>query len=113
MVTHDLPITGDGSAVEIDYSDGVTIIKICGELDIAKASVLRDRIAQAIGDKAAVVLVDLAGLEFCDSGGISLLVLTCKRVRANGGTFALTHLQPSVRRAFELTGVTDYLSERR
>lgn len=112
MAIRDLPKTGGGFAVDVVYSDGIKTVRVRGELDIANVSALRDRIAQAIDDEPVAVLVDLAELEFCDPSAISVLILTCKRIRANGGTFALTHLQPNVRRAFESTGVAEYLSER-
>jgi anti-sigma B factor antagonist len=112
MVVQDLSKSGDGFAVEVVHSDGIMTVKISGELDTANVSLLRDQIARAIDDEPAAVLVDLAELEFCDPSGISVLILACKRIRANGGTFALAHLQPSIRRAFESTGVAEYLSER-
>jgi anti-anti-sigma factor len=112
MVVHGLSKTGDGFGVEVVHSDGIMALTISGELDTANVSFLRDRIAQAIHDEPAALLVDLGELTFCDPTGISVLILTCNRIRANGGTFALTHLQPRVRRTFESTGVVEYLSER-
>jgi anti-anti-sigma factor len=50
------------------------------------------------------VRVDLSGVTFIDSTGLSLLVDALQRVRDKGGTLTLSHPAPSVRRVFGIVG---------
>jgi anti-sigma B factor antagonist len=58
------------------------------------------------------LVFDLTGVSFADSAGISSLVMACKRVRAENGTFSMTGCQNEVLRVLEISGLIDYLDAR-
>lgn len=86
--------------------DGAIVLGLSGELDIDScqtlASVLRD---PENADVARIVL-DLRGLEFIDSTGISVLMQA--RLQAGDGNrqLVLTHVPRSVDRLFDIAGIT-------
>lgn len=68
--------------------DGL-VVSIGGELDVANAPYLRDRLVEAIQDYPPHVRLDLAGLRFIDSSAVGLLVAMKRRVNDYGGRFSV------------------------
>jgi anti-sigma B factor antagonist len=51
------------------------------------------------------VVVDLSGVEFCDSTGMNVLLAAMKRLKEKGGVFELAAPRPAVRRILQVTGL--------
>jgi anti-sigma B factor antagonist len=77
------------------------------ELDPATAPELEAELAAVEAD--ADVVLDFAGVEFCDSSGLRVLVDAYKRLDDAGGSLRVVHVRPNVRRVFEVTGLVDRL----
>lgn len=84
-----------------------TILTVVGELDVATAPELRERLAGLDNNGVHDLVLDMSGVNFCDSTGLGILVGARKRFKAHGGAMTITHVQESVRRLFELTGLID------
>jgi anti-anti-sigma factor len=82
----------------VDGGEGVLLVR--GELDLATAGVLRDR----LDADPPVTVIDMAGVTFLDSSGISVLAHAHR-------TRPIRVRQPSaaVRRVLELAGLADWL----
>jgi anti-sigma B factor antagonist len=74
-----------------------------GRLDTQTAPALDERLGSFL-DSASVtaLLFDLAGLEYISSAGIRALIKARKALEARGGGVAVVHLQPPVRRVFDI-----------
>ncbi|HEX5332944.1 MAG TPA: STAS domain-containing protein [Cellulomonas sp.] len=57
-----------------DGSREVSVVRVVGELDLASASWVRDRIARAARNPAREVVVDLSGVSFVDCAGLGALL---------------------------------------
>ena len=66
--------------VEIEERDGVVVARLGGELDIAEAGDVGERILDAVTVATRGVIVDLSGLTFMDSSGVSMLFSLARRV---------------------------------
>lgn len=75
-----------------------------GELDHHTADLLSDPLEQALADGYSRLVVDCAGLEFCDSTGLNVLLGARLKAAAAGGGVHLAGMQPVVARVFEITG---------
>lgn len=64
---------------------------------------------EAFGDSTELVL-DFAGVTFCGSGCIRLLIETSNRLKAGGGSLIIHNARSIVRRAFSV-GAVDFLLE--
>jgi anti-sigma B factor antagonist len=98
--------------IDVRDAEDPVVVKLSGELDLATSPQLCEcfeRLAQRRGGMS--VYMDLSSLTFVDSSGISVMVLACKRIRSEGGTFSLIPPQSNVRRHLEVHGVIDYLTE--
>jgi len=86
--------------------DGRTVVKLRGELDIANAEDLRQKLTTARQELGEQVVLDLADLEFMDSHGLSVIIHCYKAATAAGGGLTLAAPRPIVRRTLEVTGLT-------
>ncbi|MGE5287334.1 MAG: STAS domain-containing protein [Micromonosporaceae bacterium] len=85
--------------------DRVVVIA-SGEIDLYTAPRLQDELADALaGDRAVQVLVDMSGVEFCDSTGMNVLLAAMRRASEHGGRLSLSGLQPAVRKILQVTGL--------
>jgi anti-sigma B factor antagonist len=90
--------------------DGVRVIAVRGELDLASAPQLVARLdTQRNGGRRARVLVDLTGLAFCDSSGLRALIRAAGEVRSAGGRLAVCVGDGPVARLLEITGAGEWL----
>ena len=96
------------ATLELSVSDegGETVVAVTGELDVTTAPELRERLTALIGAGSTTILLDLAGVTFVDSTALSVLVAALKRLRQADGDLQLSSPLPSVRRVFEITGLT-------
>jgi anti-anti-sigma factor len=91
-------------------ADGVHVVAMLGELDLATAPRLAFRIDAARGRGARRLVVDLTAAEFCDSTGLRALVGCHREVVAGGGRMALAVLEDSaVARMFALAGAHELM----
>ncbi|MBW3643367.1 MAG: STAS domain-containing protein [Actinobacteria bacterium] len=87
--------------------DGARIVMaLQGEIDAYTAPRLEEAVA-ALGDVAGRhLVVDLAGVGFIDSTGLSALVTSLRGVRDAGGVVSLRELSRQLAKLFEITGIT-------
>ena len=79
------------------------MVAAAGEVDVASAGELRAALAAAVESGAAEVWVDLSGLEFMDSTGITSIVDA--RRQLDGRRFAVICPDGPVRRVLEISGI--------
>jgi anti-sigma B factor antagonist len=83
-----------------------TIVKLSGELDVASAPEVRERLLSALSPRTpSRLMLDLSKLEFIDSSGIAVLVNTERRARLVGCTVVLVAPQAPVWRVLEICGL--------
>jgi anti-anti-sigma factor len=89
--------------------DGRLRLHVMGELNLASAPLLEQRLEQLHRDNRPVRL-DLSRLEFMDSTGIHILITAFKHACADGWQFAVEpDLSPQVEHLFKLTDVARFI----
>ena len=93
----------------VEETDGLTLtMRLLGELDMATVppfqQILQTRIGA--GDHDTVV-VDLGGLTFTDSAGLTILVEANEQARRNEVALVLTGVGRQVRKLMEITSLID------
>ena len=82
------------------------VLAVAGELDLATAPALRERVREMTPDGAMKVALDLTGVGFVDSSGLGAIVACLKHVRELGGELVLVAPDPSpVAKLLSLTGL--------
>lgn len=89
--------------------DGVVRLTLIGELDIAVAGALRDRLGEYAGSGQTVRL-DLSELEFIDSSGVQAVILGVKDARRHGHPLEVDRrLSATTKRMIEIMGIGAHL----
>ena len=89
---------------------GVGVIEIHGELTAASEDALTEAFGRATEDGAQVVLIDFAGLEYMNSGGIGLLVTLLVRANRSKQRLLACGLDDHYRQILELTRLDEAIS---
>ncbi|MFC7530587.1 STAS domain-containing protein [Actinoplanes sp. GCM10030250] len=88
--------------------DGVVDATITGELDLAEADSIRDSLVSAArGMSGPYLRVDLSQVSFMDSYALGALVSARNTAASVGVTLTLVDPSPPVRKAIEVTGLSD------
>ena len=91
-------------------ANGVHVIAMRGELDLATAPRLAVRIDTARRNGSRRLLVDLTTAEFCDSSGLRALIGCRQEVAGAGGRMVVAaHEESAVGRMFALAGAHEVL----
>ena len=96
--------------VNVRSEGGATVVALAGELDIAAAPTLEERLEVVFADGPSRLVFDLRGLEFIDSTGLSVLVKANQRAETAGLPFGLAGGGTQVRRLLSLTGIAERLT---
>ena len=98
-------MTDGGSKTTADRGDGIHILRVPGELDLATADGLAERGRAAIARHARLLLLDLTGLTFCDARGLSAFVRIANHADATGCRYGLIAPPPPVAKLLRITGL--------
>ncbi len=83
-----------------------TIVTVSGEIDLYTAPRLHGEIAAVLADgMPARVVIDMSGVEFCDSTGMNVLLSCLRRARERGGELEIASPRPAVRKILQVTGL--------
>ena len=102
------PVDQPPFRVERSSDGGVPGLVVTGEVDVATSPQLRHA-RQAVSEAGhAPIVVDLSGLTFIDSSGLGVLVSARNALRERGSErgIVLRGLPDSIRKVFEVTGLT-------
>ncbi|MEU5691745.1 STAS domain-containing protein [Actinosynnema sp. NPDC020468] len=98
--------------VRTTESDGVAVVHVAGEVDLATHEVIRNGVHGALELRPGALVLDLSGVTFLASVGISLLVELRQYAEQHGIGFAVVAERRSVLRPLTATGVVDVLTLR-
>jgi len=92
--------------IEVDAArQPFVVVAVRGEVDIATAPKLREKLVELASQGAHKVVVDLEGVDFLDSTGLGVLIGGMKRLRGLDGDLTLVCTQPRILKVFEITGL--------
>jgi anti-sigma B factor antagonist len=86
------------------------VLLLRGSLDIDTAASLKANLNRLVERASPHVVVDLSGLDFCDSMGVGVLVTAHGRAMEHGGWVRLAAPSGFLRRLLDTLGLTDFLS---
>jgi anti-sigma B factor antagonist len=100
-------------SIERETDGAVAVVRASGELDLATAPQLALAISASAAGPRPRVLVDLAAVAFCDSGGLRALLGAAREVEARAGRLVVA-VEPggTVARVLEMAGLTEFLRVR-
>ncbi len=101
-------VSDDEFGVEITYlADGAAEVALRGELDLATAPILQEHLSELVVSQGWIdITLDIAELRFLDSIGLSVLIMTQKRVEEMGGSLVVRYPTKAALALFKTTGLT-------
>jgi anti-sigma B factor antagonist len=96
-------------AVERTSNEGVELVMVEGELDIATAPRLISILNRAVQDALRSLVVDLSDVDFMDSTGLALLINAHRRLTRRSKGFAVVCPPGPLWRVFEITDMVETL----
>jgi anti-anti-sigma factor len=103
-------MSSDALAVHESEVDGVRLLEVFGELDLATAPKLCSALDAARIHRVRRLVVDLTGVDFCDSTGLRALIGASTELRVGGGRLAIACLPGgAVARLFDIVGARESL----
>lgn len=98
------------NVVREDLPDGVTLLRLAGELDLAAAPTLTARIDEVFDDGGSRILVNLRNVTFCDSTGLSAFVRGHHLSTDAGGWLRVMGARGTVARVLRISGLDTLLA---
>jgi anti-anti-sigma factor len=89
--------------------DGKVVVTVRGNLDVDSATVLTTTLDQVLDQPVPRVVIDLSGVEFCDSTGLSAFVVGHNRAAASGGWVRLAAPGEFLSQLLDTVGLTERL----
>ncbi|WP_185981771.1 STAS domain-containing protein [Skermania sp. ID1734] len=112
MTSTDTLITNDNHspnfAITTTVLGSVTVLQLCGDLDLLTSPELKAAIQSRIGADPATIIVDLTDLAFLSCSGIAVLIDTYSKI-TSGTRFLVVADGPVTRRPMHLIGVDEQL----
>ncbi len=96
-------------ALDVTMQQGWAILSVTGELELATAPQLRQRVVGLVGEGHTRLIFDLSGVDFIDSIGLGMVVAALKRARARGGDVVVAGAVPRVQALFEITRLVEII----
>ncbi|HZF89048.1 STAS domain-containing protein [Streptomyces sp.] len=100
------------SPLQITTRDAVTgpVLEIAGELDYTNTAELQDRLTALPLRPGQRLVLDLGGMRFCDSSGISALIAVRNHAHAAQADFALAAVPDHTLRVLRIVGLDQILT---
>ncbi|WP_028279569.1 STAS domain-containing protein [Arthrobacter sp. H5] len=89
----------------IEQRERYTEVSGKGRLNMVTAPLLREVVAQAVGDGRTRIVLNLGEIIFMDSSGLGALIGCLKVARQAGGDLRIACVQPQVKMVLELTSM--------
>lgn len=96
---------------QIDKQDNYTIIHVEAEkLDTNVAPVLKSELVVLNSEGVKNIIIDLSATRYCDSSGLSSILVANRLCKNVGGVFVLTGIQESVQKLISISQLDSILN---
>lgn len=96
--------TPGGISVQVENQGTAVVLDVSGEIDLATAPELEESIGAALARNPEVLVIDLSGVAFLASAGMSVLIGASRQAGAKT-RFRLVATGAATLRPMELTGI--------
>ena len=81
---------------------GLVIVSPVGSIDSNTCMILEDQIKKVLKRSVTTLVLNMAGVDFISSRGISTIAKTRESLMQKDGDLALINVQPQIQKAFEI-----------
>lgn len=87
-----------------------TVVGIHGRIDSVTAGTAEDKLNEQIDLDKPKIIIDCTHLTYISSSGLRVLLLSQKKITANGGILRFCCLQPVITEIFDISGFSGLLT---
>ena len=100
--------------VRIRFTPSLPVVRLSGELDIASLHLLTDALDSVAASSCPgdLVVLDLAGITFCDVAGLRMIEMCAATLAAADKELLLYDAPQQVRKLIKITGVARHIVHR-
>ncbi len=96
---------------KVEKNEKYTLIKVESEkLDTTVAPSLKSELVVLNADGIKHIIIDLTGVRYCDSSGLSSILVANRLCKNSNGAFVLTGLQESVKKLISISQLDTILN---
>ena len=100
-----MPIVPKFELSDADAEGGAHVVELQGEIHVTTAPRLAEHLTSAIERGKTAIVLDMGGVEFIDSTGLTVLLNALRLAGQRDGRLALVCTNPTVLRLFQITGL--------
>ena len=95
----------EGLVVSVDRAMTEAVVSLKGAIDMSTVSQMKSAVEGILVDAPPRVVLDLAGVTFCDSQGLGTLVSLSQKARMVQSVLVLTNVGDFLQRVLDVTGL--------
>ena len=99
------PVVPHFDLSEEDADGGAHVNCVRGEIHVTTAPQFAERLTAAVESGKTAMVLDMSGVEFIDSTGLSVLLNGLRLIGQRRGRLALVCMNPTVLRLFQITNL--------
>jgi anti-sigma B factor antagonist len=104
-------VTEPDFRITVELEDpAVPLVTLKGELDVAVAPMVRERLSGLIAGRPEGLILDITDISFMDSSGLNLFIVAFKSLREHEGRLAIVADKALTLRLFEIAGLSSMLN---
>ncbi|MGW4562671.1 STAS domain-containing protein [Streptomyces sp. NPDC004561] len=95
--------------VETVRTNPCLVARVPSEMDHLTDPIITPQILELVGSGAQCIVLDLSGVQFCDSAGLNVLLAARRHAERVGATLVFACLPSFLRQLLQMTGVDQVL----
>jgi anti-sigma B factor antagonist len=100
-----VPVDRPELAISVQRAPSEVVVSLSGEIDLSTAPLLSGTVTDLFADSPPRVVLDMAGVTFCDSQGLGTLVVLSRKAGLAQSCLVLTNVGEFLLRVLDITGL--------
>ena len=96
-------------SIAVQRAPDEVIFRLTGEIDVLTVTDLSVMVTETLADPPARIVLDMAGVTFCDSQGLGTLVVLSRKAQHAQSVLALINVGDFLLRVLDITGLRSAL----
>ncbi|GIM92930.1 STAS domain-containing protein [Paractinoplanes toevensis] len=95
--------------IEVERAPDEVVLHLAGEIDVLTVANLSAIVNETLGEPPPRIVLDMAGVTFCDSQGLGTLVVLSRKAQHARSVLSLTNVGEFLMRVLDITGLRSAL----
>jgi anti-sigma B factor antagonist len=95
--------------ITVDHAPDEVVLHLAGEIDVLTVTNLSAIVNEMLAEPPPRIVLDMAGVTFCDSQGLGTLVVLSRKAQHARTVLALTNVGEFLMRVLDITGLRSAL----